>query len=33
MRRRAAGSVHGRNEKCKQNFGRKTWGEETTWKN
>jgi len=24
-------SAHGRNEKCMQYFGRKTWKEDTTW--
>jgi len=27
-----AGSVLGRDEKCIQNFGQKTWKEEYTWK-
>jgi len=25
-------STHGRDDKCIQYFGWKTWGEETTWK-
>jgi len=25
-------SKHGRNEKCIQNFGQRTWREDTTWK-
>jgi hypothetical protein len=27
-----ASNTYGREEKCVQNFGRETWGEETPWK-